>query len=68
MKKKHRVVMSETIVYSYDVEAENEEEARDVIYSGDYDLDTYKVYDSFNIQIDDVYGFDADGNMEMTNE
>lgn len=52
--KKHRVVMSETIVYSYDVEAENQEEARDVIYSGDYDLDTYKVYDSFNIQIDDV--------------
>ena len=52
--KKQRVIMSETIVYSYDVEAENEEEARDVIYSGDYDLDTYKVYDSFNIQIDDV--------------
>lgn len=52
--KKHRVVMSETIVYSYDVEAENEEEARDLVYQGEFDADTYKVYDSFDIQIDDV--------------
>lgn len=52
--KKFRVAMSEQIIYSYDVVAENEEEARDLIYSGDYDLDTYKLYDSVDIQIDDV--------------
>ena len=52
--KTYRVIMSETVVYSYDVEAESEEEARDVIYSGDYDLDTYEVHDSHSTQIDDV--------------
>ena len=52
--KKFRVAMSEQIIYSYDVVAENEEEARNLIYKGDYDLDTYKLYDSVDIQIDDV--------------
>ena len=52
--KRFRVVMSETLIYSYDVIAKSAEEARDVIYQGDYDLDTYKVYDSTDIQIDDV--------------
>ena len=52
--KTYRVIMSETVVYSYDVEAENEEEARDVMHSGDYDLDTYEVHDSHSYQIDEV--------------
>ena len=44
--KTYRVYMSETLEYSYDVVAENVEQAKDKIYSGDYDENTYNIVDS----------------------
>lgn len=52
--KKFRVYMTETIEYSYDVEAKSPEEAKDIIYQGNHDEETYVVWDSTNIQIEDV--------------
>lgn len=52
--KTYRVYMSEILEYSYDVVAENVEQAKDKIYSGDYDENTYNIVDSHGTQIDDV--------------
>jgi hypothetical protein len=52
--KKFRVYMTETLEYSYDVEAKSPEEAKDIIYQGDHDEETYEVWDSFDVQIEDV--------------
>ena len=52
--KKFRVYMTETVEYSYDVEAKSPEEARDKVYQGDYDDKTYEVWDSFDCEIKDV--------------
>ena len=52
--KRFRVGMSETLIYSYDVIAKSAEEASDLIYSGDYDQDTYIIYDSTDIQVNQV--------------
>lgn len=52
--KTFKVYMSETVEYSYDVVAENAEQAKDKIYSGDYDENTYNIIDSHNAQIDEV--------------
>ena len=49
-----RVYMTETIEYSYDVEAKSPEEAKEIIYEGGFDDETYQVWDSFNSQIVDV--------------
>jgi len=46
--------MTETLEYSYDVEAKSPEEAKDIIYQGDFDNETYEVWDSFDVQIEDV--------------
>lgn len=54
MMKKFRVYMTETLEYSYDVEAKSPEEAKDIIYQGDFDNETYEVWDSFDAQIEDV--------------
>ena len=52
--KKFRVYMTETIEYSYDVEANSPEEAKDIVCQGNYDMDTYEVWDSFNFEIKDA--------------
>lgn len=52
--KKFRVYMTETLEYSYDVEAKSPEEARDKAYIGDYDDKTYEAWDSFDCEIKDV--------------
>ena len=51
---KFKVYITETIEYSYDVEAETVAEAESKIMEGDYDESTYEVYDSYNSQIVDV--------------
>ncbi len=51
---KFKVYITETIEYSYDVEAETVAEAESKIMEGDYDESTYEVYDSYDSQIVDV--------------
>jgi hypothetical protein len=54
MKTKFKVYITETIEYSYDVEAETVAEAESKVMEGDYDESTYEVYDSYDSQIVDV--------------
>ena len=52
--KTYRVYLTETVEYSYDVEAKSPEEARDKVYQGDYDDKTYEAWDAFDCEIKDV--------------
>lgn len=54
MKTKFKVYITETIEYSYDVEAETVAEAESKVMKGDYDESTYEVHDSYDSQIVDV--------------
>jgi hypothetical protein len=54
MKTKFKVYITETIEYSYDVEAETVAEAESKVMEGEYDESTYEVYDSYDSQIVDV--------------
>ena len=51
---KFKVYITETIEYSYDVEAETVAEAESKVMEGEYDESTYEVYDSYDSQIVDV--------------
>ena len=52
--KKFRVYMTEQVEFSYDVMAESEEQAKDLVYQGEFDADTYAVHDADHCQIVDV--------------
>jgi hypothetical protein len=51
---KFRVYITETMEYSYDVEADTIAEAESKVMQGDYDDSTYEIHDAYNSEIVDV--------------
>lgn len=54
MKNKFKVYLTEEVEFSYMVEAETEEQAREIVLSGDYDQDSYNIEGANHCQILDV--------------
>ena len=54
MKNKFKVYLTEEVEFSYMVEAETEEQAREIVLSGDYDQDSYSIEGANHCQILDV--------------
>lgn len=52
--KTYRVYLTELVEYSYDVVAKDESDAKEKVWGGEYDEDTYNLIDSHNCQIDGV--------------
>ena len=51
---KYRLYASETVYYIVDVEAESEDEARDLVYQGEVDFDYKDITDGGEFNLDRV--------------
>lgn len=52
--KKYDVYLREVLLIKYTVSADNADDARDLILSGEYDDDTYQLVDALECDIDSI--------------